>query len=67
MAAAPELLKVVNLIMRRQQLETQDADAINERQFRKLAEIDIDEKVKSIKLIILNSFNSISKCVYCSL
>lgn len=67
MAAAPELLKVVNLIMRRQQLETQDADAINERQFRKLAEIDIDEKVISIKLIILNSFNSISKCVYCSL
>lgn len=63
MAATPELLKVVNLIMKRQQLETQDADAINERQFRKITEIDIDEKVKSIKSIVLHSFNTISKCV----
>lgn len=52
MAAAPELLKVVNLIMKRQQLDAQDVDSINERQFRKMAEIDIDEKVKCIKLIL---------------
>lgn len=45
MAAAPELLKVVNLIIKRQQLDD-NMDAINERQYRKLAEIDIDEKVK---------------------
>lgn len=48
MAAALELLKVVNIIMKRQQLESQDSDAINERQYRKMTEIDIDEKVKSI-------------------
>lgn len=48
MAAAPELLKVVDLIMKRQQLESQDSDAMNERQYRKMTEIDIDEKVNSI-------------------
>lgn len=46
MAAAPELLKVVNLIMKRPTAETQDADAMNEKQYRKMTEIDIDDKVK---------------------
>lgn len=45
MAAAPELLKVVNLIMKRPTVQTQDTDAINEKQYRKMAEIDIDDKV----------------------
>lgn len=45
MAAAPELLKVVNLIMKRPTLQTQDTDALNENQYRKMAEIDIDDKV----------------------
>lgn len=51
MAAAPELLKVVNLIMKRPTVQTQDADVINEKQYRKMAEIDIDDKVtgKSIR------------------
>lgn len=47
-AAAPELLKVVNLIMKRPTV-LQDADAMNEKQYRKLAEIDIDEKVEKIQ------------------
>lgn len=46
MAAAPELLKVVNLIMKRQLLQTQDTDAMIEKQYRKMAEIDIDDKVQ---------------------
>lgn len=46
MAAAPELLKVVNLIMKRQTGHTQDLDAVNEKQFRKMAEIDIDDRVR---------------------
>lgn len=49
MAAAPELLKVVNLIMKRPPGQSQDADAINEKQYRKLTEIDIDEKVENIQ------------------
>lgn len=43
MAAAPELLKVVNIIMTaRSSIE----ENIDERQYRKLAEIDIDDRVR---------------------
>lgn len=48
MAAAPELLKVVNLIMKRSSISTQDSDLLNEKQYRKMAEIDIDDKVPLI-------------------
>lgn len=51
MAAAPELLKVVNLIMKRQSAQNHDADSLNEKQYRKMAEIDIDDKVCMIKII----------------
>lgn len=44
MAAAPELLKVVNLIMKRPTIQS-DLDGVNERQYRKFPEIDIDDKV----------------------
>ncbi|XP_055304755.1 clusterin-associated protein 1, partial [Sitodiplosis mosellana] len=47
MAAAPELLKVVNLIMKRPTIQYQDSDAMNEKQYRKLTEIDIDDKIKA--------------------
>lgn len=60
MAAAPELLKVVNLIMKRPTVQSQDTDTINERQYRKMTEIDIDEKVKSIKSCNLDIFNIIN-------
>lgn len=43
MAAAPELLKVVNLIMKAQLSIQKNAD---EKQYRKLAEIDIDDRVR---------------------
>lgn len=42
MVTAPELLKVVNLIMTAQSSIQENAD---EKQYRKLAEIDIDDKV----------------------
>lgn len=45
MAAAPELLKVVNLIMKRSTIESQDSDSID-KQYRKMTEIDIDDKVR---------------------
>lgn len=48
MAAAPELLKVVNLIMKRSSITTQDSDLLNEKQYRRMAEIDIDDKVPLI-------------------
>ncbi|XP_031636647.1 clusterin-associated protein 1 [Contarinia nasturtii] len=47
MVSAPELLKVVNLIMKRPTLQSQDADVMNENQYRKVAEIDIDDKIKA--------------------
>lgn len=62
MAAAPELLKVVNLIMKRQTLQPQDADAMNEKQYRKMAEIDIDDKVKKMKIFNTQSMSYILKC-----
>lgn len=43
MAAAPELLKVVNLIMAAQSSIDENAD---EKQYRKLAEIGIDDRVR---------------------
>lgn len=43
MAAAPELLKVVNLIMTAQSSIQENAD---EKQYRKLPDIDIDDRVR---------------------
>lgn len=43
-AAACELLKVVNLIMKR---PTNQANESNEKQYRKLGDVDIDDKVKA--------------------
>lgn len=62
MAAAPELLKVVNLIMKRPTIQSQDSDAMNEKQYRKLTEIDIDDKVIKCKLLIFLRENL--NCVY---
>ena len=53
MAAAPELLKVVNLIMKRPTIQSQGTDAINEKQYRKLTEIDIDDKVRFVCVCFL--------------
>lgn len=48
MAAAPELLKVVNLIMKRPSIQSNDA--MHEKQYRKLPEIDVDDKVRKTLL-----------------
>lgn len=53
MAAAPELLKVVNLIMKRPTMQSEDSDP-NEKHYRKSAEIDIDDKVRFYKVLISN-------------
>lgn len=45
MAAAPELLKVVDLIMRRSQIDSKSSEADDEKQYRKLADIDVDDQV----------------------
>lgn len=45
MAAAPELLKVVHLIMKRPSIQSSDSNNANEKEYRKLADIDIDDKV----------------------
>lgn len=50
MAAASELLKVVHLIMKRPANQLQDSDGSNDKQYRKMAEIDIDDKVFIIML-----------------
>lgn len=50
MAAAPELLKVVHLIMKRPSINSRDSEAMNEKQYRKMTEIDIDDKVPIQKL-----------------
>lgn len=44
MAAAPELLKVVHLIMKRPTGSSLDAN-LDEKQFRRMREIDIDDRV----------------------
>lgn len=60
MAAAPEILKVVNLIMKRPAIQSQDSDGSNDKQYRKIAEIDIDDKV----FIIIILFNFQFSCIF---
>lgn len=64
MAAAPELLKVVNLIMKRQTMQSNDSDAENEKQYRKLTEIDIDDKVLRVNFHIEENLNYNLKYFY---
>lgn len=45
MAAAPELLKVVDLILQRSQAEINASDADDEKHYGKLGDIDIDDRV----------------------
>lgn len=45
MAAAQELLKVVDLILKRSQTEVNASDADDEKQYGKLGDIDIDDRV----------------------
>lgn len=47
MAAATELLKVIELIMRRAQTETKSSAVDDDKQYRKLADIDVDDQVQA--------------------
>lgn len=45
MAAASELLKVVNLILKRPVNQLHESNGVNDKQYRKSGDIDIDDKV----------------------
>lgn len=65
MAAAPELLKVVHLIMKRPQIQSQNHDSSNDTNYRKMTEIDIDDKV-ACEVYCLHRFRVLLIfCVFC--